>query len=442
MDEYVLRKKSLGSLSGLWVPQSTRDSIVDFVKFWSDRKLSPVALFLGWLGLSKSKFHDWKTCFGQANQHNSPTPRDHWLTELEEQQICQFTREHPLEGYRRLCYMMLDADLVACSPSSVYQVLKQANLLNYPSPKASKKGTGFVQPLLPHEHWHIDICYLKIDDQFYYLFSVLDGCSRFLVLWEIREQMQEKDVEIIMQKARKKYPRASPRIISDNGPQFVAKEFRQFIDITGISHVRTSLYYPQSNGKLEHYHRTLKGDSIRINIPLSVDDGKRIVKDYVDHYNEIRLHSAIGYVTPLAKLEGRDVQIQADRKRKPETAKQRRRELPKPQPEIDKRVSIDFETFKNALKIVDVLKLLGFQEQSRNGSQVRGACPFHRSTHQAINCFSVIIEEQMFHCFKCHRKGNALDLWMLSCKKPIYQATIELCEKLNITLPTNSTQQE
>ena len=110
---------------------------------------------------------------------------------------------------------------------------------------------------------------------FYYMFSVLDGYSRFIVHWEIREQMTEQDVETILQRAREKFSGETPRIISDTGPQFIAKEFKEFIRICGMTHVRTSPYYPQSSGKLERYHRTIKSECIRPDTPLSLEGARR-----------------------------------------------------------------------------------------------------------------------------------------------------------------------
>src|SRR2546428_1175490 len=180
--------------------------------------------------------------------------------------------------------MILDRNLVACSPSSVYRVLKQAGVLRTHSGAPSKKGHGFVQPLQPHEHWHVDISYLNIAGTFYFLCAILDGCSRFIVHWEIREKMEEIDVETIVQRAREKYANEHPRIITDNGPQFIAKDFKEFIRIAGMTHVKTSPYYPQSNGKMERWYKTLKGDCIRVQVPLSLDDARRIVTDYVAYY--------------------------------------------------------------------------------------------------------------------------------------------------------------
>ena len=85
--------------------------------------------------------------------------------------------------------------------------------------------------------------------------SILDGFSRFFVHSDLRESMREADVEVILQRAQEKYQEAKPRIISDNGPQFIARDFKEFIRISGMTHVRTSPYYPQSNGKIERWHR-------------------------------------------------------------------------------------------------------------------------------------------------------------------------------------------
>ncbi len=280
---------------------------------------------MSWLSVAKSKFYAWIERYGKANEHNAQVPRDFWLEFWEREAIIKFAVENPLEGYRRLTFMMLDQDIVAVSPSSTWRVLSQAGLLQKWNSKKSLKGTGFVQPLKPHEHWHVDISYLNICGTFYYLCSLLDGCSRYIVHWEIREQMTETDVEIIIQRAKEKFPDARPRIISDNGPQFIAKDFKEFIRISGMTHVKTSPYYPQSNGKLERFHGTIKEECIRPGVPLSLDDARRMVQKYISYYNETRLHSAIGYVAPLDKLEGRDIEIFKERDRKLEAARELRK---------------------------------------------------------------------------------------------------------------------
>lgn len=221
--------------------------------------------------------------------------------------------------------MMLDADVVAVSPSTVYRVLKHAGLMQRWNRKRSAKGKGFHQPDAPHRHWHCDIAYVNICGTFYHLITVLDGFSRYIVHWEIRESMTERDVEIVLERAKEKFPGQKPRIITDNGSQFLAKDFKTFIRISGMTHVRTSPYYPQSNGKLERFHRTIKSDCLRPGTPLSVEDARRIVGEFVTTYNESRLHSAIGYVTPLDQLAGRAGAIHAARDQKLAVAREARR---------------------------------------------------------------------------------------------------------------------
>ncbi len=299
--------------------------MVDYVTYWADRADIVARIMIKWVGISRSKFYCWKQRYGMVNEHNSLTPRDFWLTESERQAILEYFRRYPQEGYRRLCYMMMDDNIVAVSPSSVYRVLKAAGYMDKWNRKESKKGAGFVQPLQAHDHWHIDISYINICGTFYYMCSVLDGYSRYIVHWEIRESMKEYEVEIILQRAKEKFPQAKPRIISDNGPQFISKDFKEFIRVSGMTHVRTSPYYPQSNGKLERYHKTIKSGCIRPKTPLSLEDARRIVADFVDRYNNNRLHSAIGYITPTDKLAGRAEKIHAERDAKLAAAREARK---------------------------------------------------------------------------------------------------------------------
>jgi putative transposase len=302
--------------------------VVDYLKRWSRRTELPAKKLLGWLELSASKFHQWKQRYGRPNGHNGHMPRDGWLAAWEKQAILDHHARFPLEGYRRLAFMMLDDDMVAVSPSSVYRVLKTAGRLDRRWQKPSQKGTGFVQPLAPHEHWHVDISYLNLGGTFYYLCTILDGYSRFIVHWEIRHGMTERDVETIVQRGLEKFPGERPRIISDNGPQFIARDFKEFIRLTGTTHVRTSPYYPQSNGKLERWHATLKGERYRLAAPHTLDEARRVVASFVAHYNDARLHSAIGYITPADKLAGLEAVIFAERDRKLEAARALRRQQP------------------------------------------------------------------------------------------------------------------
>ena len=109
--------------------------------------------------------------------------------------------------------MLIDADIVAVSPASVWRVLGQARRMQKVAPPGStKKGTGFVQPVAVHEHWHIDIAHTNIHGTFYYLCVVLDGASRFLIAWDLRESMTEREIEVLLERAKERFPDARPHV--------------------------------------------------------------------------------------------------------------------------------------------------------------------------------------------------------------------------------------
>lgn len=121
---------------------------------------------------------------------------------------------------------------------------------------------------------------------------------------ELRHTMNEYDVQLTIQKAKEKYPSARPRIISDNGSQFISKEFKQFIKDAEFTHVKTSINYPKPYGKIERYHRTISEESLKIKSPVFICDFKIYIEDYLNFYNTKRLHASLNYFTPEDYLLG------------------------------------------------------------------------------------------------------------------------------------------
>ena len=134
--------------------------------------------------------------------------------------------------------------------------------------------------------------------------------------------MTEVDIEQIVQRGLDSFPGAKPRIISDNGPQFISKDFKEYVRLSGMTHVTTAPYYPQSNGKVEALNKTVKKEVIRPGAPKDLADAERQVGRFVDHYNNVRLHSSIGYITPADKLAGREDEIHRERDEKLAKAKE------------------------------------------------------------------------------------------------------------------------
>lgn len=128
--------------------------------------------------------------------------------------------------------------------------------------------------------------------------------------------MEEKDVELVVQKAHKLYPEANPKLISDRGGQFVANDFKEYLRHIGLKQVFISAGYPQSNGKLERFFRSLKGECIRKTALLSIPDARTQIDHYIWYYNHKRLHSAIFYITPYDMLNGKKDEILATRNNK------------------------------------------------------------------------------------------------------------------------------
>jgi len=129
---------------------------------------------------------------------------------------------------------------------------------------------------------------------------VLDGYSRFLVHWDLRESVREADVEIILQRAKEKYPEAKPRVISDNGPQSIARDFKEFIRISGMTHVRTSPSYPQSNAACESFLKTLKYEEVYRSEYRDLPEARASIRQFLERvYYRKRLHFALGYLPPV-----------------------------------------------------------------------------------------------------------------------------------------------
>jgi len=308
-------------LTNSWVKADIRDTVIESIRAMMVLTGLGLKTILPWLGISRSKYYTWSQRLGSDPVPHGPVPRGHWLLSWEREAIMGFARENPDEGYRRLTYMMLDRDIVAVSPSSSYRVLRDAGLLQrWNTAKSSVKGDGFEQPVRVHEHWHTDIKYVNFHGTFLFLISIFDGFSRMILHHELRTSMQEYDVQITLQRALEKYPDARPRLISDNGKQFIARDFADYLRFMGLQHVRTSIGYPQSNGKIERYHGTISRECLRRTSFIDLDDARRQIARYVEYYNTMRLHSAICYLTPREVFDGRMQERLSERKEKLHTA--------------------------------------------------------------------------------------------------------------------------
>ena len=282
--------------------------MVELVRHLKQRADFPVNRAIGLLGLPRASYFRWAKTDGKVTRKRSLSPKSNHLLEWEKECIIAYKRNHPEVGYRRLAYMMIDEGVVAVPPSSVYRVLKEANLNSRWTTSATPVQKGFKQPRSPHEQWHTDIAYLNILGTHYFFIGVLDGYSRSIVHHEVRTDMTTLDVQVVLCRALEKIADTGkqPRVITDNGSQFLARDFKLFLRERDVSHSRARPRHPQSNGKIERFHKSLKGECVRRTPMGTLDEARRLIKQYVDDYNNHRLHAALQYLTPADYLKGED----------------------------------------------------------------------------------------------------------------------------------------
>ena len=166
------------------------------------------------------------------------------------------------------------------------------------------------------------------------MITVMGGYSRIILHHELHRSMKQYDVQLILQRAVEKYPDALPVLISEDGPQFLAKKFKEFLRFCGLRHVQTSPYYPQSNGKMECLYGTIKAEAIRRQSYLSIEDARQQIANYIIYYNEKILHSSIYYLTPKEMFEGKVEKRLKERQKKLDQAQEKRRNYTLSQHEV------------------------------------------------------------------------------------------------------------
>jgi transposase InsO family protein len=289
--------------------------LLAIVTLTQERTDWPVRRILPHLGLSLARYKAWtKRAAAQALSDRRPVApaRDAVLAE-EQAAVQAYALAHPKDGYRRLTWQMIDADVAYLSESSVYRILREADLLARWK-RSTHAGQAPAKPTRPHERWHTDLMYLRIADSWYFLVTVLDAYSRYVVHWELLTTMAASDVRLVLQQALE-VTGATPRLVTDNGAQFTAGEFKDLVRRFALDHIRIRTYHPESNGLVERFHRSTRealGDQTIANLATA----RTIIGAWVKHYNEERLHAGLGYLTPATYYRGDPTARQAERQQK------------------------------------------------------------------------------------------------------------------------------
>lgn len=307
-------------------PAEVKAELLALVARTQERTGWTVRRILHHLGLSKARYRDWtkRAAADQLTDRRPVAPlRDGILVE-ERAAVIDYALSHPKEGYRRLTWQMIDADVAYLSASSVYRILNDADLLARWKRHRSS-GQAPQQPTRPHERWHTDLMNLRIADTWYFLVTVLDAYSRYVVHWELLTTMAASDVRLVIQQALE-LTKATPRLVTDNGSQFTAREFKDLIRRFALEHIRIRTYHPESNGLVERFHRSTRealGDQSIANLAQA----RTIIGAWVQQYNEERLHAGLGYLTPAEYYRGDPTARRAERQAKLEKAQQERQRI-------------------------------------------------------------------------------------------------------------------
>jgi transposase InsO family protein len=246
------------------------------------------------------------------------------ITPEEKQKVIDYALIHTELNHREMAYRMIDEDIAFMSPSSVYRILRENNLLQRRGVKdRPEKWNPHAALSGPDEVWQTDLMVIRFRHRDYYLLSYFDVYSRFAAYHEVCLFMTGDSIKHASKRAVKQTGRKPKVIQSDNGSCYISSEYRSFIDKSGIEHRTIHPHCPNENAEIERYHRTMR----ELVDPTEVEDYTallELVKERISYYNFERYHSAIGFVTPYAKDSGKAEAILESRKRKLQKAKDRR----------------------------------------------------------------------------------------------------------------------
>jgi transposase InsO family protein len=299
----------------------------------------PISRSLDELDVSRRTFYRWCRAYHhggfEALKNRKAGPRQFWnrIPEAERRLVVETALEHPEMSPRQLAWHITDTMGAFISESSVYRILKDFDLVTSPTHMVLAAKDHFDHPTrCVHELWQTDFTYMRVIDWgWYYLATILDDFSRYVIAWELRKGMSAKDVTTVLDLAVERSGVAGvpvhqrPRLLSDNGPAYISAELRDYLESRGLEHTRGRPYHPMTQGKIERYHRSMKNVVTLRNYTIPEDLEAEIAR-FVAHYNHERVHESLGNLTPADVYEGRGREIQTARWRlKKQTLGRRRR---------------------------------------------------------------------------------------------------------------------
>lgn len=298
------------------------------IRLHVERSRVTLEFCLNCFSVSKSTYYGWFHEDGSLREIKPRAPtNDRKVLPAEISAVINYRKLHPDVGYRKLAWQMIDENVACLSETAVYNILSDNGMLYGwsrgnldPAEKQYK-----YKPKHPHHHWHTDIAYIKIQGVFYFLIMMLDGYSRMLLGWELMTDMLGSSVENFVQSVKEKYPHAKPKLIHDNGSQFISLDFVRLLQTLEVQQVRTRRNHPQTNGKIERMNGTTKHEAIYPKAPSTYQEALEILRDWEYQYNYQRLHAGVSYLRPADMFFGRGQKILNERQLKLETARTNRK---------------------------------------------------------------------------------------------------------------------
>jgi transposase InsO family protein len=274
------------------------------------------------LDLPKSTYYRWRKKFREKGKDGltdkSSKPHRQWnaLSVDEKDFIVSFALDHPALSSRELSFKITDEHKVYISESTVFRVLKERGYIRSRELRTFPAGPEYkYKPKQINEQWQTDATYLFVKGWgWYYLISVLDDFSRKIIAWRLMTSMTAADFSMVVEMACENAGLTKgglfemPSLVSDRGPALVSDPFAEYLEAKGIGHILASPYHPQTNGKIERYHRSMK-EQIKLFVWQRPWELEKAIGEYINHYNSERYHEALGNVTPDDVYYGRREKI-------------------------------------------------------------------------------------------------------------------------------------
>ena len=307
------------------VPAETKATVIDIVQQTKSRSGWSAERTLWALGVPRSVYYAWRRRASLEDRTGKPCRMYEVLAE-ERDAICGFALRFPRVGYRKLTWMMIDAERVCVGESTVYRVLSEADLLSRWKRSERSPGTYDFRPTAPNQQWHTDVMYVWVLCRFYFLVSFIDAYSRYVVHHKLLTRLEGKQVAVELETALEANPGAEPRVVHDHGSEFVNRDMAAVVKAHNLIDIKTRRSHPESNGIVERFNGTVR-DEISDDYGGNYLEAQATIAGLVRHYNHERLHAALGYMTPTTWHYGQPDEVREERARRIAAARAHRKTI-------------------------------------------------------------------------------------------------------------------